>query len=153
MRRHSGSAVGGLRERGVAAVEMAFAMVILLVLALNVADAGWAIAQQNAVRGAAREAARVAATQPLAVGGVAAAVCPTIDRVPRSTVEITLSGAGAGLGKVLVTAPYQPFTDSGWSFFRNLAPISATLEFRLDGTNTNPAPPWYPNGQTTACPA
>ena len=134
--------LGALRrsERGSALVEFALVVPILLLLVFNVADAGWALSQQNAIRGAAREAARVAATQDWDDTNIAAAVCSDISRVDPSSVTVSIESAGPGLGTATVTySPYDTLTDTPWSLMQLLSGISSSLQFRIDGTNTSPA--------------
>jgi Flp pilus assembly protein TadG len=86
-----------LRERGAAAVEMALILPLLVVLALGVVEAAWAFSQQQAARGLAREAMRVATnnvTIDLDSQTIALVVCDDEDLVNQATVEA--SGVGVG---------------------------------------------------------
>jgi Flp pilus assembly protein TadG len=113
---------------------------ILLLLVFNVADAGWAISQQNAIRGAAREAARLAATQNWDDANIAAAVCSDIHRVNPAAVTVSIVSSGTDLGTVTVTySPYDTLTDTPWSLIQLVSGISSSLQFRIDGSNPSPA--------------
>lgn len=111
------------REDGVAAVEFAMVALLLITLVLGIVEASWAFAQQNAVRGVAREGARTAAAgQDFDCAGadVAGPVeCPV-------TVVPTCQG---DTGRIMVTAPYNDLT----GFFGNFddLTISSTVEFVL----------------------
>lgn len=140
-------------ERGSALVEFALVVPILLLLVFNVADAGWALSQQNAIRGAAREAARVAATQDWDDANIAAAVCSDISRVNPAAVTVSIEPAGTGFGTATVTySPYETLTDTPWSLMQFIPSISSALQFRIDGTNTTPLPAWV-GADPGTCPA
>ncbi len=77
------------RERGVAAVEMAIVLPLLILLAFGVAEAAWAFSQQNAVRGVARESVRVAVHHPGATSqDIANLVCDDLDLTNPATVRV-----------------------------------------------------------------
>ena len=137
-------------ERGAALVEMALVIPILLLLLFNVADAGWALSQQNAIRGAAREAARVAATQDMSDEDIAAAICSDIHRVNGPDVSIKIEPAGTGFGRVTVTyGNYKTLSSAPWSLMQSISSIGSSLEFRISGTNVNPA--WLTSSKSGTC--
>lgn len=145
-------------ERGAAMVELMLVLPILLFLVFNVIDAGWAIAQQNAIRGAAREAARVAATQNMSDTEIAAVVCTELTRVDTDAVTIAVgpgsvpaSGSTPGTGSVSITSGFTPITNTPWSLLQVVSSIGTDLEFRIDGSNSNPTPAWMSAGPG-ACP-
>ncbi len=137
-------------DSGAALVEFALVIPLLLMLVFNIVDAGWALSQQNAIRGATREAARVAATQNLDDTGIAAAICADIDKVPTGSITVSAVRLNSGFGSATVTyTPFVPLTDSPWSILQSVPSIGSTLEFRIDGTNLTPA--WDGPGPAT-CP-
>ncbi|CAN5484846.1 MAG: TadE/TadG family type IV pilus assembly protein [Acidimicrobiia bacterium] len=110
------------REDGVAAVEMAMAALLLVTLVLGIVEASWALAQQSAVRGVAREGART----------VAAGVsfdCTGTDVAGGASCSVSLDGSECQgtHGTFTVAAPYTPLTGFFGAF--NGLTIDSQVEF------------------------
>ncbi len=142
-------------ERGVASVEMVLVLPLLIVLVMGIVEASWAIAQQNAVRGVAREGARVAATHPeLDTPGIAAMVCDGLDILGPATLEATGTGSFTYPGAEAffeVVADYNPLT--GFFPIFNGLQISSRTEFVVE-VYPDPvsAPFWWPaSGSNATC--
>ncbi len=100
-------------EQGAALVEMVVVLPLLIVLALGVAEASWAFAQQQAVRSVAREGARVAASHPGDTPSLVAEVCDVDDIIGNATFEATgepVPYDRGARGYFEVTVPYKPLT-------------------------------------------
>ncbi len=104
------------RERGVAAVEMAIVLPLLILLAFGVAEAAWAFGQQNAVRGVARESVRVAVHDPGATSqDIADLVCDDLDIPNRARIRVNgvdpASYERGDRATVDIRVGYSPLTD------------------------------------------
>jgi Flp pilus assembly protein TadG len=143
-------------EKGVSAVEMALVLPLLIVLVLGIVEAAGAFAQQNAVRGAAREAARIAATQDVDSAAIENLVCPGLHNDNAAVEASGLSNNGASpqgtfgaVGFIRVQAPYDSFT----GFFPSFegVTITSTVDFTVQYVGTS-SPSWWPNGGGNGCP-
>ncbi len=130
-------------ERGVALVEMAVVLPLLVVLALGVVEASWAFAQQNAVRAMAREGARLAMTQNLTTPQIAVLICDdddVIDTVDLEASAVTPASFQRGDRAFFeIKAPYTSLTGFIPAF--NNAEIVERVEFNSEH-RTEPA--WWP---------
>ena len=68
-------------ERGVALVELAFVLPLLILLSFGVVEAAWAFSQQQAVRSMAREGARVATHHDGGISAIRNEICESSDLV------------------------------------------------------------------------
>jgi hypothetical protein len=130
-------------DRGVALVEFAVMLPLLVVLALGVVEASWALAQQNAVRAMAREGARLAMTQNLTTPQIAPLICDDDDVI--DTVQLEASAVNTGSFErgdrafFEVRAPYTSLTGFIPAF--NSIQIVERVEFNSEH-RTQPA--WWP---------
>lgn len=135
------------KERGASLVEFAILAPLLIALLLGIVEFGWLIAQSVEIRHAAREGARLAATNY--INGDADAIidetCTRLQLDPAS-VTIALAQTGPEIGEdvtVTVTAVPDPLT----GFFTAILPasIDSVAETRMEQTAT------WSNG-SKACP-
>jgi Flp pilus assembly protein TadG len=143
------SAIG--HERGVATVEFAVVLPLMLLLILGVTEIGRAIVRYNAVTKAVRDGARYAAAQALlgttgvvnvdaalqsdvanlvVYGNTAGTGSPLVEGL--TTAQITVVDAGGGTIRVDADYPYQPFTGSTLPTF-GLGPDTA-LGFNMQAS-------------------
>ncbi|MBA2338553.1 MAG: pilus assembly protein [Acidimicrobiia bacterium] len=109
-------------EAGVAAVEMAMVALLLVTLVLGIVEASWAFAQQNAVRGLAREGARTAAAgQDFDCAGADVAGGATC------SITVDVPACQGTRGNITVTAPYNALTGFFGNF--NSLTITSTVDF------------------------
>lgn len=97
-------------EDGVAAVEFAMVALLLITLVLGIVEASWAFAQQNAVRGIAREGART-----VAAGQAFNCADPDVASGASCSFALTGSECPGTRGTFTVSAPYTALT----GFFGN----------------------------------
>ena len=135
---------------------MALVLPLLIVLILGIVEAAGAFAQQNAVRGAAREAARIAATQDLDSAAIEGLVCPGLHNDNAAVEASGLNNNGANppgtfgaIGFVTVQAPYDSFTGF-FPSFEGLN-ITSTVDFTVQFVGTS-SPSWWPGGGGNGCP-
>lgn len=130
------------KERGVAAVELALLAPILVVLLLGTIESAWLLGQQLDVRQAARQGARLAATDLGDSATIASRVCLAMDDSTDTTVDF--SGSGAALGEdieVTVTKTPSHLTNfMDWLFPPAFA-LSNTATFALEAS-----PPMWTDG-------
>ena len=121
------------KERGAALVEAAIVVPFLVLLLLGVVDTAWLLAYQNEVRGAAREAGRVAATDDGDTAQIVARACANFG--DDSSVTVSVTGAAGELGDpVDIQVTNQVDTLTGfldWAFNPPVA-ISSTSTFRIE---------------------
>ncbi len=86
--------MGRRDERGVAIVEFALVVPLLIILLLGIVEASWAFSQKNALQSVAREGARLAATrEDLDTPGITAIICDGADLEAIADLEATGVGA------------------------------------------------------------
>lgn len=93
---------------------MVVVLPLLVILALGIAEAAWALAQQQAVRSVAREGARIAATHPGNTPSLVAEVCDVDDIIGTATFEA--SGQPQAYPPVLYGTPI-PYDRGARGFF------------------------------------
>lgn len=142
-------------EVGVTAVEMALVLPLLIVFVLGIVEAAGAFAQQNAVRGAAREAARIAATQDVSSDDIENLVCPGLHNDDASVEATGLASNGANppgtfgsVGFITVEAPYDSFTGF-FPAFEGLT-VTSTVDFTVQYAGTT-SPSWWTSGGGGGC--
>jgi hypothetical protein len=136
-------------ERGVALVEMAVVLPLLIVLALGVAEAAWAFSQQNAVRSMVREGARIAATNAGASPDIAVLICDGLEIENVAQAEATGYGAFTRGGRAFfrMEMAYTPLTGF-FSAFTG-ATIIESVDFNVELENE---PAWWsPTGGDATC--
>lgn len=139
------------QERGVATVEFAIVLPLLLLLILGVTEIGRAIVRYNVLTKAVRDGARYAAAQALlgttgvvnvdaalqsevanlvVYGNRAGSGTPLIGGL--TTAQVTVVDAGGGTIRVDADYPYQPFVGTALPTF-GLGP-AATLGFNMQAS-------------------
>ena len=144
----------GRAEHGVAAIEMAAVLPLLVLLALGVVESAWAFSQQQAVRAMAREGARVAATHELDTPGISALICDAVDIEGTATLEATGADPSPGayergaLAFFEVRVDYTPLT--GFiPAFNNVELVETVwfvTELRKEDTMNGIHPIWWDSG-------
>lgn len=134
------------KSGGVAAVEMALLAPLLVMLLLGAIESAWLLGQQLDVRQAARQGARLAATDVGNSAAIASQVCPAMDDSSDTTIEF--SGSGGALGEsieVTVTKTPSYLTSfMEWALSSSFA-LSSTATFALESS-----PPGWTDG-TQSC--
>lgn len=136
-----------IRERGVAAVEMALLAPLLVLLLMGVIETSWLLMQSLDVRQGAREAGRLAAVDYGSSAAIASAGCAAMDNDDDTSFAFSGSGAALG-GDIEVTAVKT--ADHLTSFLNWVFPpgmtLSSTATFALEVS-----PPAWIDG-TESCP-
>ncbi len=137
-------------DRGVAAVEMAMVLPLLVLLAFGVAEFGWAFAQKMDLNAAAREGARIAAITPGPTDDVKDKLCSTLDVGEIATVVMDASGVDArdsdpagsqgAIGRFWIEADYDSLTGF-FSFLTSGVNMRSSVDFRVEVPDITPT--WW----------
>lgn len=124
------------RDDGASLVEFALLMPLLLLLTLGIVELGYLLGQNNEVRHAAHEGARLAAVNDANLGDK---TCDSIGLGSDVAIDFT-DASPAEIGEqatVTVTLPVSSL--SGLSFIEAFLPnnLSTTADFRLEQQSTN----------------
>lgn len=124
-------------ERGAALVEMAFVMILLVMMVLGIVEFGYLFGQYNEIRHGAHEGARLAAVDDANLG---ANTCASMQLAAEVNVDFTDSPGGT-LGEqasVTVEIP-NPTSLSGVGLIEVFLPasLSTTADFRLEQNSDN----------------
>jgi len=144
------------KERGVALVEFAMVMPLLLLLVFGIMEVGWLFAQQVEVRNAAREGSRIAAVSAPDINGdssftyddVVQRTCESLD-LSNGVVSVTLTASGTEVGDtatIQLTSTYVSLTGFLDSLFGSLS-IDTNVQFRLEQPRE-----WVPPPTPASCP-
>ena len=146
-------------DRGVAIVEMAVVLPLLVVLALGVAEFAWAFAQKMDLNAAAREGARIAANTAGPTADIQNLLCSTLDVGSLGTVTMDASGAdnrGAdptgsrgAVGRFWIRANYNSLTGF-FDFFATGVTMTSTVDFRVEIQDVTPV--WWAASAGFVCP-
>lgn len=151
------------RERGAAAVEMAFALPLLLLLSFGVAEFGWAFAQKMDLNSAAREGARIAANTAGPTSTIQNLLCSTIDVGNIGTVTMDASestrtpqppgvdppGSQGAIGTFWIEVQYDPIIGF-FEFFGTNVTMRSEVDFRVEIPDVTPS--WWPVSGGFTCP-
>lgn len=141
-----------LRERGVAMVEMAIVVPLLVLLAFGTIETSYLLMEQNNVRSAAREGARIAATNNITSAQIASLICTGLPdglRVEASGVStppgVTPTGSLGSTGFIEIRGDHQPLL----GFMFNGADLYARYDFVVEIRGATPA--WWSPGSAGSC--
>ena len=147
LRQHEVARCRTIRERGVAAVEMALLAPLVVLLLMGVIETSWLLMQSLDVRQGAREAGRLAAVDYGDSSTIASAGCASMDNADDTS--FVFSGPGAALGgdiEVTATKTANHLTSFlNWVFPPGMT-LSHTATFALEVS-----PPTWNDG-TESCP-
>lgn len=151
-------------DRGVAAVEMAMVLPLLVLLAFGVAEFGWAFAQKMDLNSAAREGARIAANIVGPTGDVQDLLCATLDvgglggtitmdasQSPDDPGPATTPpGTRGAVGRFWIRANYNSLTGF-FDVFTSGVTMTSTVDFRVE-VISDTTPVWWSSSSGFTCP-
>ena len=147
LRQHEVARCRTIRERGVAAVEMALIAPLVVLLLMGVIETSWLLMQSLDVRQGAREAGRLAAVDYGDSSTIAIAGCASMDNADDTSFAFSGSGAALG-GDIEVTATKT--ADHLTSFLNWVFPPGMTLSNTATFALEVSPPTW--NDGTESCP-
>lgn len=129
------------REKGVALVEFAVVLPLLILLVFGIMEAGWLLSQQVEVRNAAREGARLAVVDFPDPGDSNQIIAETCSRAAlsaaRASVYLSQNNAGTDGASAIVTVEQRYESLTGiLPMFDNLT-ITSTAEMRIEREAVN----------------
>lgn len=128
----------GSKERGAALVEMAFVMILLIMLVMGIVEFGFFLGEWNELKHGAHEGARLAAVDE---PNLVTRTCDSMQLHDNSTVTVSFSRDGTEAGdKGTVALSAEVFSLSGLGLIEVFLPstISTDADFKLEQPATWP---------------
>ena len=124
-------------RRGIAIVEIALSLLLLILILLGVLEYGWLFVRYQQVRNAARDGARVGVTLDATAAQVASAISTEMTAAKMSTYTATYSDPGLVLGgtayPVTVSVVTANVDLTNFSLFPKPANLTSTVTMRKEG--------------------
>ena len=124
-------------RRGIAIVEIALSLLLLILILLGVLEYGWLFVRYQQVRNAARDGARVGVTLDATAAQVASAISTEMTAAKMPTYTATYSDPGLALGgtpyPVTVSVVTANVDLTNFSLFPKPANLTSTVTMRKEG--------------------